>query len=960
MPPVANESVRFAFTSMEPAPEGPGAKPPLQDAARQLLAVVSQLASESGPQRRVAATLDDSLERDLAIDSLARVELMLRIEKGFGVRLPEAAMAQAETVRDLLEAVCAAERSGPIPTPSAPGPAALPLAEPSSDAVPHDAATLVAMLLAHVARHPDRPHIAFYDEGERITTWTYRDLYEAAKRAAAGLRECGLVAGDAVAIMLPTSLDFFATFYAVLFVGGVPVPMYPPARPSQLEDHLRRQADILASCRARALVTVPQVRPLARLIQPRVESLRWIATPPELMQHPAAARIARPRGDDIALLQYTSGSTGNPKGVVLTHANLLANVRAWSERVRVTPADVCVSWLPLYHDMGLIGTWMGSLYNACLLVLMSPLAFLARPERWLWAIHRHRGTITAAPNFAFELLLRRYDEALFAGLDLRTWRLCANGAEPVSPDTIERFAKRFASHGFAASAMAPVYGLAECAVGLTVPLPGRGSRIDCIEREQFMRDGRAVPAPADDQHPLRFAACGPPLPGHEVRIVDAQGRALPQRRLGRIEFRGPSATSGYFRNPQETARLLRDGWLDTGDLGYLLDGELVPTGRVKDMIIRGGHNLYPYELEEAVGALPGIRRGCVAIFGSRDPRVATERLVVVAETRATEPEARHALVKRVNELALALLGTPVDEVVLALPHSVLKTSSGKIRRAATRDAYETGRLGASARSAWLQTARLAASGAIARVRRACHWGMQSLYGLYALACAASLAPLLLLALLFTPRGDASWSVCRRLLRLLLAVTGVRLVCRGFENLPATGPVVLAVNHASYLDGPLLIAVLPRPLVFVAKRELRSSPLLRFVLDRLRVRYVERFDQQASVADAHELAQAARDGESLLFFAEGTFSREPGLQPFHLGAFAAAAAANVRVVPLALAGTREMLADGQRLPRPATIAVTAGPPLVPAGGGWDAAVALRDAARSFILEHCGEPARTDLR
>ena len=366
------------------------------------------------------------------------------------------------------------------------------------------------------------------------------------------------------------------------------------------------------------------------------------------------------------------------------------------------------------------------------------------------------------------------------------------------------------------------------------------------------------------------------------------------------------------------------------------------------MIIRGGHNLYPYELEEAIGALPGIRKGCVAIFGSRDPRVATERLVVVAETRATEPEARHALTKRVNELALALLGTPVDEVVLALPHSVLKTSSGKIRRAATRDAYEAGRLGASARSAWLQTARLAASGAIARVRRAGRQGMQSLYGLYAWACAASLAPLLLLRLLFTSRGDASWSVCRRLLRLLLAVTGVRVVCRGFEHLPATGPVVLAVNHASYLDGPLLIAVLPRPFVFVAKRELHSSPLLRFVLDRLRARYVERFDQRASVADAHALAQAARDGESLLFFAEGTFCREPGLLPFHLGAFTAAATGNVRVVPLALAGTREMLADGRRLPRPATIAVTAGPPLAAHGrrlgrGGG--------AARCGAIFHC---------
>jgi acyl carrier protein len=932
---------------------------PSTDTTAQLLALVSELVRESSPQRTVAIALDDSLERDLAIDSLARVELMLRLEKRFGVRLPESVMADAESVRDLLGALSVAEPVAPIRAQAPAVVAAVPPLEPLDGAALADAPTLVAVLLTHVSHHPDRPHIVFYEDGERTRTWTYRELYEAAKGSAAGLRALGIGAGDTVAIMLPTCLEFFSTFYGVLFAGAVPVPMYPPARPSQLEDHLLRQAEILASCRACALVTVREVRPLARLIQPKVESLRHVLTPGELAQS-VPVGIARPRGTDLALLQYTSGSTGNPKGVMLTHAQLLANIRAWTERVALSPADVCVSWLPLYHDMGLIGTWLGSLYNACLLVLMSPLTFLARPQRWLWAIHRHRGTITAAPNFAFELLLRHYDAASFAGLDLSSWRMCCNGAEPVSPDTIERFASCFAAHGFSARAMAPVYGLAECAVGLAVPPPGRGPRIDRVARAPFVNEGRAVPAVRDDPQPLRFAVCGPPLPRHELRVVDEQGRALGERRVGRIEFRGPSATAGYYRNPQASAALFHNGWLDTGDLGYLVDGEVVPTSRVKDMIIRGGHNLYPYELEEAIGALPGIRRGCVAIFGSRDPMTASERLVVVAETRLADGAARSALVHTINERALALLGTPVDTIVLAPPHSVLKTSSGKIRRPATREAYESGRLGRAALPAWLQVTKMAIVGAVGRIGGAVHRGARLLYGVYALTWAALLTPPLLLALAVAPPGAASWAVCRRLIRLLLAVARVRVECRGLDRIPGSGPLVLASNHASYLDGPILLAVLPRPVVFVAKRELLSAFLVRFVLDRLRVRYVERFEQRASVADAQRLAQDARAGEPLFYFAEGTFHREPGLLPFHLGAFAAAAAAGAPVVPIALCGTRTLLPADHWLPRSATVTVTAGAPLMPAGEDWDAAIALRDAARRFIAAHCGEPERTDVR
>jgi acyl carrier protein len=924
-------------------------RPPGEHSANLLLDTVDALARELDPARDARAALNSSLERDLGIDSLARVELLLRIERRFGVHLPERTLAEAETVADLLAALRAAP-SGAAAATQMPAPIAAAPVEGS----PHEAETLAGVLAWHVARHAERVHIRLLGEGDDEQTLTYGGLYEMAKRVAAALQPHD-VAGGAVAMMLPTGFEFFGCFLGAQLAGAVPVPLYPPARPSQLEDHMRRHAAILANCSARVLITVPAIQPLARLVQPQVPTLAAVLAADDLMRAAPSAAFTRASADDLALLQYTSGSTGNPKGVMLTHANVMANIRAWSERVGLTPADVCVSWLPLYHDMGLIGTWMGSLYNACPLVLMSPLSFLARPERWLWAIHRHRGTVTAAPNFAFELLLRRYDAAQFAGLDLSSWRMCGNGAEPVSPDTIERFAQRFAAHGFASHAMTPVYGLAECTVGLTVPRPGNGPRIDRVARAPLARDGRAEPAAAGDPQPLRFALCGPPLPGHEVRIVDEAGRVLPERRIGRIEFRGPSATSGYLRNPEASAALLRDGWLDTGDLGYLADGELVPTSRVKDVIIRGGHNLYPYELEEAVGRLPGVRKGCVAIFGSRDPFTATERLVVVAETRLTEATARATLTKAINERALALLGTPIDEIVLAAPHSVLKTSSGKIRRAATREAWEAGRLGAAGRPAWLQLARLAAGGAAGWLRRTGTGAAHTLYAVYAWSVFAVITAALLPVLLFTPAGAPSWRACRAAMRALLAAAGVRVETNGLEHAATAAPVVFVANHASFLDGLIATAVLPQPVVFVAKRELRRVPPIRFVLDKLRTRYVERFEVRASVADARGLADLVRAGERLFVFAEGTFVRAPGLRPFHLGAFAAAAAAGAVIVPIALAGTREVWPAGTWRPRRAAVTVSFGAPIAPAGQDWDAAVKLRDAARAHIAHQCGEPA-----
>jgi 1-acyl-sn-glycerol-3-phosphate acyltransferase len=640
--------------------------------------------------------------------------------------------------------------------------------------------------------------------------------------------------------------------------------------------------------------------------------------------------------------------------VVLTHANLLANVRAMAKGARATSADVFVSWLPLYHDMGLIGGCFATMYLGFPVVLMSPLAFLARPSQWLRAIHRHRGTISGGPNFAYELCLRRIPEHELEGLDLSSWRFAFNGAEPVSPDTMSQFEERFARYGFGANVMAPVYGLAEASVGLAFTAPGERWQVDLLDREHFALTGEAELAASADPAPLKVVSCGTVLPDHDLRVVDAAGLELPDRNEGQLQFRGPSATTGYYRNPQATKALFAGDWVNTGDRAYLDAGRLYITGREKDIIIRGGRNISPYELEEAVGDLPGVRRGCVAVFGAADAAGGTERVVVLAETRERDA-ARHSELKaRINELALGLIGAPVDDIVLAPPHTVPKTSSGKIRRVAAREYYERGPSAVRPQAVWLQFLRLVAAGLVPQLRRLWRVARGLLYAVWAWLLFGILFLALLVVAAIAP-GRTTWRFGQRCARVFLRLCAIPLAVRGLEHLPATGPYVVAANHTSYLDGAVLLALLPwRKSAFVAKSELRSSFITRIFLGGLGAQFVERFDVQKSAEHADELASVARAGATLIVFPEGTLQRHTGLLPFRSGAFQTAVQAQIPVVPVALRGVRSVLRDGTWYLRRAPVSVTVGAPIAPQGTDWNATLKLRDRVRAEILKHCGEP------
>ncbi|MGB5218335.1 MAG: AMP-binding protein [Smithella sp.] len=900
---------------------------------------------------------DSSLSRDLGLDSLARVELLTRIENFFNVTLEENKFIEAETPRELWQIII---NAGPslkyVPATEIKSPG---MGETYD--LPHSARTLVDALNWHVEHHPDRPHIRLYSDEDDGETITYRELADGARAAAAGLQEKGLLPGEAVSIMLPTSREYFLTFLGILLAGGIPVPIYPPFRMNQLEDHLRRHSAILNNCGAKIMVIIPEAKRFAQVLKAQVESMHTLVTFPELTAGKTAYVNFIPAMNDIAFLQYTSGSTGNPKGVVLTHANLLANVRALGEVVQIKSTDVIISWLPLYHDMGLIGTWLSSLYFAALLVVMSPLSFISRPQRWLWAIHRYRGTISAAPNFAYELCLKRLTENDLQGLDLSSWRIACNGAEPVSPETVENFCRQFGRYGFKRTTLMPVYGLAECSVGLAFPPLDRGPLVDRIDRDVFVNTGRAVLSTESDENVLRFVACGHPLPDHEVRIVDAAGLELPERCEGKLHFRGPSATSGYYHNEEETKKLFDGDWLDSGDMAYIAGGDIFITGRKKDIIIRAGRNIYPQELEEAVGKVAGIRKGNVVVFASLDKVNQTEKLVVMAETREENPGKLNALRQEINTLAMDLVGTTADEVVLAPPGTVLKTSSGKIRRAGNRALFESGRLGREYRATWWQIARITASGILPELRRLWHGAQSTLYAAYCLLLFFILAPVTWLTVVLLPQESWRWVFMRKVARFLARASFTPIDVQGTENLPGESTCIFVANHASYLDNFLMVAVLPMEVSFVAKAELKKSFLARVFLKRIQAEFVERFDRKKSLEDARRVSTIAGRGRKLLFFAEGGFNRIPGLRPFHMGAFEAAVEADVPVIPVAIRGTRSMLRDVSLFLRRGKITVTIGKPIEPrhaqdisSPDSWTAALKLRDAAREHILKHCGEP------
>lgn len=913
----------------------------------ELLNIVQQILKESGEEYSYKhITLDASLQRHLGIDSLGRAELFQRIQRQFDIALPDNLLVEADTLKDVLEAILVASPAYKIDLSRTHH-----TSSPESTVNPTTANTLLDTLLLYATETPDRPHVYFQDEYGKEEIITYQHLLNQALIVAKSLQNLGLMSGETVAIMLPTHPQFFYTFMGVLLAGGIPVPIYPPLRPSQIENYTKQEAKILQNAQVRILITFHQAEILSRILRSFIPSLKTITTVDTLLNHTEKAAIFRAKADDFALIQYTSGSTSTPKGVLLAHENLLANIRNFGKAMNITAQDVFISWLPLYHDLGLIGAWLGSLYYGTQLVILSPLTFLNHPERWLWTIHYHRGTISGAPNFGYELCVRKIEHAQIEGLDLSSLRASVNGAEAIQPKTLVRFSEKFKPYGLKPEALMPVYGLAENTVGLTVSPLNRAPRIDVIKRKEFEENRLAVSASLSEKNTLEFVSCGFVIPQHAIRIVDEQNQPLAERHIGYLQFQGPSSMRGYYRNPEATNAVYHHGWWDTGDMAYLADDELFIVGRKKDMIIKAGRNLYPTEIEDLTAQIPGIRQGCVIAFGITNQTTGTEKLVIVAETKIEKNRADLA-----NDIATKIVTTldiAPDDIVLVPPKTIPKTSSGKLQRAACKNAYLAGELSQSRKPVWWQIVTLKLRSIALNISSYLKTFAKMIYTGYVALLVILLFPFILICL-FAVNQLTFKRIFKRWSQLLCWLALCPLKIQHAQRMQHTHNYLFVANHASYLDAIVLSACLPENICFVGKQSLFKVPLLRLFLRKLAVFPLTREDPQKGMEEMKSLQTISQQGNSLVIFPEGTFSFAAGLRPFKLGAFKIAQETKMDIMPIAIAGTRTILRGNEWLLKPGRVTVTFCDAITPTGNDWQSITQLKNLARQQIAKYCGEP------
>jgi acyl-CoA synthetase (AMP-forming)/AMP-acid ligase II len=510
-------------------------------------------------------------------------------------------------------------------------------------------------------------------------------LWARAKDVQVALIARELPPGGCVVLILPTGPELVAAYFGVLLAGGIPGLV--ATRSNRVGDpraYTRPVGSILENAAAYVLYCEDEVAELFRRDDTELVGRTVIVTPGDVSVCTTDLDSAGSTRDSIATIQYSSGSTGTPKGVLLTHRAMLNNIRAVRDGLGLTSEDVSVNWIPLYHDMGLIDAFLLPLLCGCPTVLIPTMDFMREPALWLWAIHRYRGAVSWAPNFAYTLCAKRVPETELEGLDLSSWRVAINAAEPVLAHTLEAFTKRFQGYGFTPEAMTPAWGLAENVTIATAHPIQDLPLVEIIDRQVLAAESRAEPRGGPGLPSVAIGRC---LPYCEVEIRNADGAKLSDRQVGEVWLRTNSLFLEYKDDPELSAQVLVDGWLNTGDRGYVADGNLFFVSRDKDLIIIGGEKYAPHDVETAINRVPGVREGCTISFGVMNEERGTEELAAVVETKEENPEALEALSRAIRSDVTRATGLGIRHLKLVPPGGIEKTTSGKLARRATRRRY---------------------------------------------------------------------------------------------------------------------------------------------------------------------------------------------------------------------------------------------------------------------------------
>jgi len=512
-----------------------------------------------------------------------------------------------------------------------------------------NAATLTGALTALFEGFPDFEGLTTIDRTNGPRQLSLGAIWKRARDIQTHHVRYGLTPGGFALIVLPTGPELVAAYVGTLLAGGVPGILAMPAH--RLADpgvYATRTGAILENAQAQIFYCAPEVAELFAGEHRALLGSAALIIPADVPDTPTPSPVVTGEPDATATVQYSSGSTGHPKGILLTHRAVLNNLRSIREGLELTAADVSVNWIPLYHDMGLMGALLLPLLTGCPTVLMPTMEFMREPAQWLWALHRYRGTISFAPNFAYALCAKRVPDDAVEGLDLSAWRRAMNGAEPVLAETIHAFTRRFANYGFQAAAMTPTYGMAETVLLATAHPVARPPRVEAIDRQCLATTGEARPTAGTG---LESVAVGRCLPRSEIEIRDPDGQSLPDRHVGTIWLRSNSLMARYHRDPAGTAAAVVDGWLNTGDRGYVSDGDVFFVSRDKDLIVIAGEKYPPHDIETAINRVPGVREGCVVVFGMANPDRGTEDIAAVVETKETGEPQHEALRAAMNDLS---------------------------------------------------------------------------------------------------------------------------------------------------------------------------------------------------------------------------------------------------------------------------------------------------------------------
>lgn len=547
--------------------------------------------------------------------------------------------------------------------------------------------SLIEPVLRRATEQPDHPTLTFMDEQGGETRVSAAEFHQRAAAAAAALQAAGIGPDDLVILVLRHSERLLSAFWGALYLGAIPSIF--PFLTEKLDPalYLERVQTLVTHSGAKAVITYTEFHAtLTDLLHAADCRVLDIASMPDAAAgfEPAASL----GGEKIAFLQHSSGTTGLQKGVALSHRAVLNQIEAYRAAIQLNPQDVVVSWLPLYHDMGLIAGFVLPIVTGTPLVLMSPFQWVRDPKILLWAVHRHQGTLVWLPNFAYNHIARTARPAMLEGLDLSSWRLVINCSEPAYHASQQVFLEKLTPYGFNPAALAVSYAMAENTFAVTQTSPGNPPRLDWVRTAALQAERHAESAPPESEGASVVVSCGPPIPNTEVRVLDEHGQPLPERRVGELAVRSNCMLTGYYNRPDLDAEALHDGWYRTGDMGYLAAGEVYVTGRKKDLIIVGGKNVYPQDLEAIANHIPGIVPGRAVAFGLQDDRIGSEVVVMVAERLTGEGERPAAEVETdLRQQIVQQTEVTLADVRLVEARWLIKTSSGKLARGENRAKY---------------------------------------------------------------------------------------------------------------------------------------------------------------------------------------------------------------------------------------------------------------------------------